>query len=38
MARGVSTLYVRYESLCANTDAIASAMIKFGGWDLTRVR
>lgn len=35
-ARGVSTIYVRYESLCANTDAITAAMIKFGGWDLTR--
>jgi len=33
-ARGISTLYTRYESMCQNTREVVTAITKFGGWKM----
>ena len=33
-AKGISTLYTRYESMCENTKEVVTAITKFGGWKM----
>eukprot|EP00039_Didymoeca_costata_P010680 m.144500 g.144500 ORF g.144500 m.144500 type:complete len:446 (-) comp14923_c0_seq12:1399-2736(-) len=34
--RGAETMFLRYESLCLNTEAMLYNMLKFGGWDIPK--
>ena len=33
-ARGISTFYTRYESMCINTKEVVMAVTRFGGWKM----